>query len=106
MWRERGRERGNCDKMQQEICPQKRTKKEDKKEKKEGKKMRKEKEKEKERKKKNKVDKNQAHKKLCITRRFLRLEYLILQVRAISLNYITNYLVISSEKSKALTHFL
>lgn len=28
------------------------------------------KEKEKERKKKNKVDKNQAHKKLCITRRF------------------------------------
>lgn len=38
MWRERGRERGNYDKMQQEICTQKRTKKEDKKKKKKKKK--------------------------------------------------------------------
>ena len=78
MWRERGRERGNCDKMQQEIRTQKRTKKEDKKETKE----------------EIKLIQNP------------RLEYFILQVRAISLNYIANYLVIFSEKSKALTHFL
>lgn len=69
MWRERGRERGNCDKMQQEIRTQKRTKKKTKRKKKRKKRLEEKKKKKKERK-KNKVDKNQAYKKLCITRRF------------------------------------
>lgn len=105
MWRERGRERGNCDKMQQEIRTQKRTKKEDKKETKEEKKMRKKDEKKRKRKKirtlRIKLIQNPVSQAV-----FLRLEYFILQVRAISLNYIANHLVIFSEKSKALTHFL